>query len=314
MLWFAKHKDGNEKNKQQGLIATVDDLLQQQKYLPYLVLYPNKLTSNRAGDAKSVFKGRGMEFAEVRAYTYDDDVRDIDWRVTARKKEPYTKVFNEERDREIVVFLDLSASMLFGTRHELKSVTAAKTAALIGWQTIRNKDRFGVIIFDGKDVEYYKPQNDIKSLIEIFRHIAQKTQDILNYDTNRKDNLKEINDALGLLHYYQKGQGTLFVISDFADFDSEKLQTLAMLARKHQIYCVNIFDALEENAPADGIYTAQYNGIRTTINSHNLQFKAAYYAYFNEKRAKLKKNCQKFLCRYMEIRTDIPIFKQLSNV
>ena len=127
------------KNENQGLSVTVEELIAQQQYLPYLTYKQNKMTSNQAGGVKSTFKGRGMEFEEVRAYIFGDDVRDIDWRVTARKAEPYTKVFNEEKDREIIVVLDLSASMVFGTKHELKSVTAAKITAMIGWLTIRHQ-------------------------------------------------------------------------------------------------------------------------------------------------------------------------------
>ena len=135
-----------------GLFASLDELIEQRQYVAYLrQLGQSKTFSSMAGDVKSAFKGRGMELEEIRSYTYGDDVRDIDWRVTARKEQPFTKLYAEERDREIYALLDLSPQMVFGTRHELKSVAAAKIAALLGWMSLENKDRFGCLVFDAAE-------------------------------------------------------------------------------------------------------------------------------------------------------------------
>jgi uncharacterized protein (DUF58 family) len=127
-----------------GLFAGLDELMSMRKYAIYLQQGKKKKTySHRIGDVKSAFKGRGIEMDEIREYQFGDDVRDIDWRVTARKGDVYTKVFSEEKDREVYVVLDLSPYMLFGTKKELKSVSASKIASLLGWQSMANKDRFG---------------------------------------------------------------------------------------------------------------------------------------------------------------------------
>lgn len=309
MVWFGRKNEKNASDKYRGLAVSVDDLIAQQRYLPYLALQPNKLTSNRAGEVKSAFKGRGMEFEEVRAYNFSDDIRDIDWRVTARKSEPYTKVFNEEKDREIVVFLDLSASMVFGTKNELKSVTAAKLAALIGWLTVRSKDRFGLLIYDGEQTTFFKPQNNFANLMYVFNQIANKTHDVLKNAATG-----DISETLDVLQYNQKGKGTIFILSDFYHIDTEKFKKIAVLAHKHQIYCVNIFDITEENAPKDGTYAAQYGNDKLVFDTSSDNFKTMYRQYFHEHRESIKKNCQKFSCKYMEIRTDIPLFKQLSQI
>lgn len=309
MAWFGGKKEQTVEDKYKGLAVSVEDLIAQQRYLPYLALQPNKLTSNRAGEVKSAFKGRGMEFEEVRAYNFSDDIRDIDWRVTARKSEPYTKVFNEEKDREIVVFLDLSASMVFGTKNELKSVTASKLAALIGWLTVRNKDRFGLLIYDGMKTTYFKPQNNFANLMYVFNQIALKSHEVLQNGT-----LGDMSEALDELQYHQKGKGTIFILSDFYHIDTEKFKKIAVLARKHQIYCINIFDILEETAPQDGTYAAQYKESKLVFDTSSDNFKNLYRQYFYQNRENIKKNCQKFLCKYMEIRTDMPIFKQLSQI
>ncbi|MBR1825463.1 MAG: DUF58 domain-containing protein [Alphaproteobacteria bacterium] len=309
MIGSMPNKEGNNINENRGLAVTLDELIYQQSYLPYLSFSQNKLTSQHAGNTQSAFKGRGIEFEEVRAYNYGDDVRDIDWRVTARRGETYTKVFREEKDREIVVVLDLSSSMVFGTRNELKSVTAAKTAALIGWLTHKYKDRFGLLLFDGKDTTYFKPQNDIVNLMHIFHKIVQKTHDVL---INQYDN--DVGAALDMLQYHQKGQGTVFILSDFHNFGPDRFDKVAILSKKHDVCCVNIYDVLEESAPQNGVYAAQYATQKTVFDTGTEGFTAKYQQYFHQQRELLRRNCQKFLCGYIEIRTDIPIFKQLSRI
>ena len=306
MLGFTE-KTPEKIRENQGLAVTVEELIAQQQYLPYLTYRQNKQTSQRSGNNKSAFRGRGMEFEEVRAYIFGDDVRDIDWRVTARKSEPYTKVFNEEKDREIIVVLDLSASMVFGTRNELKSVTAAKIAALIGWLTIKHKDRFGLLLFDGKNTTYFRPQNNLKNLMNIFTQISRKTQEIL-----LEQHHADLSEALKMLQFHQKGQGTVFILSDFSHFDNEKFRKIAILSKKHQVCCINIFDVLEEIAPQDGVYAAQYDAQKAVFDTGVEGFTANYQRYFHQQRELMRQNCQKFLCRYIEVRTDVPIFKQLS--
>lgn len=305
-MFFSKNKT---EVLPKGLSVTLEDLIAEQKNLPYLKLRQNLQTSSQAGDVKSAFKGRGMELEEVRIYNFGDDVRDIDWRITARKMEPFTKIYSEEKDRVITVVLDLSASMVFGTRRELKSVTASKIAALLAWMSIHNKDRFGLLIYDGKNTYSFKPQSNVKGLMPMFNKIVEVGQKILT-----ESHIGNLSDALKVLEYGQKGQGTVFVLSDFYKFDNEEFKNIATLSKRHKIYCINIFDVLEEVAPADGEYEAEYLGQKLVFNSSAEAFKHEYQQYFAQNRENIKKNCQKFLCKYVEIRTDVPIFKQLRLI
>lgn len=305
-LFDLKTINSEEDSSQKGLSVSLRDLIEQQKNVRYLSTTKNLITSNLAGDVKSAFKGRGMEFDEVRAYTNGDDVRYIDWRVTARRNEPFSKIYHEEKDREIIVFLDMSASMIFGTRHELKVVTAAKLAALLGWMSFQNKDRFGLVIYDGKETTYYKPQHNSKLLISLFRIISRKSREIL-----QKNYIGDISKALKLLKISHKGQGTIFILSDFYNVNKQSFQNITALTRQHKVCCINIFDTIEENAPAGGVYAAQDNMQKTVFDTASTQFQKKYQEYFASKRTFLQNSCQKFSCQYIEIRTDIPIFKQL---
>ena len=310
---FFKRRE-TEKNNDSGLYAGIDDLIEQKKYLPYIKQRHNNLTSDQAGDIKSAFKGRGMEFEEVRTYGFGDDVRDIDWRVTARKNETYTKVFSEEKDREVYVILDLSPYMIFGTKKELKSVSAAKLAALLGWQSTVNKDRFGLVLYDGYETKVFKPQNNQKNLMAIFKTISQTTKEIL--DKSKKENNKDanINEPLQFLRFGIKSRAMVFILSDFKNADKEALKSIVALTKRCRVYCVNIYDYIEEVPPEAGEYMAEYNGDKVVFDSSPETFKRTYFYYFQSKRQSMEKFCKRFGCQYLNIRTDRPLYKQLKII
>ncbi len=293
-----------------GLFASLEELTEQRKYVAYLhQLSQVKTLSHMAGDVKSAFKGRGMELEEIRSYAYGDDVRDMDWRVTARKGQPFTKLYAEERDREIYVLLDLSPSMVFGTKNELKSVAAAKIAALLGWMSLENKDRFGCLIFDGEENLFFKPQNSKANMMVVLKKISEISKKILkrnSWPQNAQDK------AVKLLQSNIKSQAVVFVVSDFSDFGEKMRRSLATLAKKARVYAINVFDVLEEMPPQAGEYMAENSGERLVFDTKSKYFQKEYKAYFKDKRAKINDFCKRFGIRYLEIRTDIPLHQQLK--
>lgn len=288
-----------------GLYASLEELLAMRKEAAYMrSLKRRRSYSQQAGDIKSAFKGRGMELEEVRAYSFGDDVRDIDWRITARKEQPYTKVFNEERDHEIWAWVDLSPQMLFGTKRELKSVTAAKIAAVLGWVSLENKDRFGCVIFDGMNSYIYKPQNNRAQLMAILKKIAAVSEAVLRGKQQEPANYAK---SLKLLEQNVKSRASVFVLSDLnSGTEAEKIQ-LAALAKKTELFLINIFDVLEELPPKSGEYMAQYDGKRLVFDSGAKAYQKDYRSYFAQKRQELKDFCTKFNCRLIEFRTDMEI-------
>ncbi len=293
-----------------GLFVTIDELVAERKNAAYIRGLNTRLTTSRqAGDVKSAFKGRGMEFEEIRAYNFGDDVRDIDWRVTARKLNPYTKLYAEEKDREIYVLLDLSPAMRFGTRKELKSVAAAKIAALLGWLSLENKDRFGCIIFDGRESYIFKPQNHKNSLLAIFKKIAEISQNSLR---QQNEETLPAAKAVQLLQKSLKSYATVFIISDFINMDDAQKRAMAALARRARVYFINVFDVLEEVAPRAGEYMIENRGDDLVFDSRPQAFQEAYRSYFAAQRSEIKDFCHKFLYNYIEVRTDIELYKQLK--
>ena len=281
-----------------GLFVTVDELIAQRRYAyEWQLNRLNKFTSEQAGDVKSVFKGRGMEFEEIRAYTFGDDVRDIDWRVTARKQLPYTKLYTEEKDREVYVILDLSSSMLFGTKKELKSVTAAKIAARIGWQCLKNKDRFGCVINDGQKSVLLKAQNSQANMMLIFQKISELSARVLHQPHKNEDGLKK---SINLLQQAIKNRAIVLLISDFSDFSDDTKKVLAQLAKKADVTCVNIFDCLEKKAPIAGEYMVQNEGQKLVFSSASQSFQNEYSSYFTYKHQQVRDFCRQFHLHYLE--------------
>lgn len=295
---FSKPSRRREKS---GLSASLEELIETRRYVRYLQgLRQNRTFTNRAGEVKSAFKGRGMELEEIRAYSFGDDVRDIDWRVTARKEVPYTKLFAEERDHEIYIWLDLSAPMLFGTRKELKSVAAAKLAALLGWMSLENKDRFGGVIFDGSNSWVFKPQNSRAQLMAMLKKISELSKLVLKGVPQDENGAAK---SLRLLQQTAKNQATVFILSDFNHLSESFRRQLPQLSRKTRLYLVNIFDVLEEFAPQNGEYMAEYGGRRLIFDSNSQVYREDYEKYFAEKRQKVKDFCMKFGCRLLEFRS-----------
>lgn len=309
---FFKRKLKTE-DKLKGLCVRMDELVSLKKYLPYIRRRHNNITSYQAGDIRSAFKGRGMELEEVRAYGYGDDVRDIDWRVTARKGDVYTKVFAEEKDREVYAVLDLSPYMVFGTKKELKSVSAAKLAALLGWQSLLNKDRFGLILFDGKNSRFFKPQNNQRNLMAIFKAIADASMATLQESAETgEDNISDLSVPLQFLQYNLKSKAQIFIISNYNHISDDTKKTVVALNRRCRVYCVNVYDLLEETAPEDGEYSAEYEGQKLIFNTYSPDFKKAYAEYFAEKRKNMEDFCRRLGCHYINIRTDRPLYNQLK--
>lgn len=291
-----------------GLFVSLDELIGMRRYVRYMKPRNSQKTSSLlAGDVKSAFKGRGLEFEEIRAYAFGDDVRDMDWRVTARRDEPYIKVFQEERDREIYVLLDFSATMVFGTKKELKSVFAAKTAALIGWVAIENRDRFGCIIYDGKQNHVFKAKSGVKNLLAILNTMAKMSEKIL-----KNPQSGNFGKSLKIAEKTVKNQGNIFILSDFSAFDANVKNALFALSQKGELYMLSVADELEINPPKKGEYMAEYAGHKLVFNTYSEDFTANYKAYFERKRQNIKEFALKTKSIYIELKNGTEISQQIK--
>ena len=196
-----------------------------------------------SGEYHTSFKGRGMTFSEVRQYQFGDDIRAIDWNVTARYNEPYVKVFEEERELTMMLMVDISGSESFGTQNQLKSEIVTEIAATMAFSATQNNDKIGLILFSDQ-IELYIPPKKGKS------HVLRIIRELIEFEPKSKKT--DLSQALKFLSSTQKKKAIVFVISDFmVEDDYEK--TLKIAGKKHDITGVRVYDIREEKMPNIGM-------------------------------------------------------------
>ncbi len=196
-----------------------------------------------AGEYHSAFKGRGMAFSEVREYSYGDDMRDIDWNVTARYNKPFVKVFEEERELTVMLLIDVSESLSFGTSTTIKRDMLAEIAATLAFSAIQNNDKIGVIFFSDKIEKFVPPKKGRKHILYIIR-------EILSFEP--ENNQTDISMVLRYLTNAIKKRCTAFILSDFVDTSDYK-QALKIANRKHDLVSVQVYDKMSTNLKPLGL-------------------------------------------------------------
>lgn len=195
-----------------------------------------------SGEYHSVFKGRGMEFSEVREYQFGDDIRNIDWNVTARFGHPYIKIFEEERELTVILMVDLSGSLMFGSVSKTKQQIAAELSAILAFSALKNNDKVGLILFTDKIEKFVPPR---KGRIHVLRIIRE----VLSFEPEGKST--NLRGALEFMHNAIKKKSIAFLISDFIDEGYEKI--LRIVGRKHDLIGVVLDDKREKEIPNIGM-------------------------------------------------------------
>ena len=219
------------------------------------------------GEYQSVFKGQGIEFADVREYVPGDDIRSIDWNVTARSRTPFIKKFVEERELTVLFLVDMSGSQYFGSGEKLKSEVAAEITALLAMAAVKNNDKTGLVIMTD-EVEKYIPVKKGKN------HVLRVVREILYYKPKKKKT--RLASGLEFLHRIGARTAVVFLISDFLDEGYEK--PLKILGRKHDVIAIHLKDRREEKLPAAGLIEVQdqETGQRVLIDSSKKSLRRAY--------------------------------------
>jgi len=259
-----------------------------------------------AGQYHSAFKGRGMAFAEVREYQYGDDVRDIDWNVTARFHRPYVKVFEEERELTVMLLVDVSGSLNFGTRNETKAEMATEIAATLAFSAIQNNDKIGVIFFSDRIEKYIPPKKGRKHILYIIR-------EMLGFKPESKRT--DIGMALEYLGRMQKRRCTAFVMSDFySRKDFEK--PLQICRMRHDLVGIQIYDPLMRRLPDVGILRIQdaETGHEQYIDTSSKALRMAHERYWTERSAALNQMFQRNSVDLVSVATDGNYVKTLQHL
>ncbi|MCF7980406.1 MAG: DUF58 domain-containing protein [Pseudomonadales bacterium] len=270
-----------------------------------------KVLSLQAGLHSSKFRGRGIDFAEVRAYQAGDDIRTIDWRVTARTGRPHTKLYTEERERPALVIVDQSQSMFFGSHVAFKSVIAAQAASLLAWSALARGDRIGGIVFSDDQHRDIRPRRSHHTALQL-------TETLLNYNhaLNVENNPTvsfTLADGLQQARRILKPGSELFVLSDFEDFDESSKRHLYQLSQHNDVVCILIYDRLEEELPPPGAYAISDGIQRTRINLFDGQVRDAYSQIFKQKIHQLQTGLDQLKIPLIKLRTDRDLLANLMS-
>lgn len=254
------------------------------------------------GEYHSTFKGRGMTFSEVRQYQFGDDVRSIDWNVTARYNEPYIKVFEEERELTMMLMVDVSGSQLFGTNNQFKKEIITEISATLAFSALQNNDKVGLLLFTN-EVELYIPPKKGKS------HALRIIRELLEFSPKSKET--DVAAALKFLTNVMKKKAIVFVLSDFIADDY--LQTLRITGKKHDVTGIRVFDEREEQIPNLGMVQMQdaETGSLQLVNTQSKNVRRSYGKFYHERVNYFQDSFTKAGCGVLSCRVDESYVKKL---
>jgi uncharacterized protein (DUF58 family) len=248
-----------------------------------------------SGEYHSVFKGRGMEFAEVREYQMGDDIRNIDWNVTARSGSPFVKIFDEERELTVMLLVDVSSSGNFGTTTQMKGEIAAELCAVLAFSAIKNNDKVGLIIFSDKIEKFIPPRKGKQHVLRVIREILF---------FKPEDSQTDLNVALEYLSRVIKRRSIVFLVSDFLTENYEK--SLQVANRKHDIIAINIIDPREVELPSIGFIEMEdaETGETVIVDTSNPAIRGSFYNESKDERDKREKFFKSIGVDNINIKTD----------
>ncbi|HEY5371130.1 MAG TPA: DUF58 domain-containing protein [Hanamia sp.] len=275
------------------------------KKVKELEIISRKITTQLfTGEYHSAFRGKGMRFREVREYYHGDDVRFIDWNVSARYAHPFTKVFEEERELTVILLVDTSASSLFGTAHQNKKDLITEIGAVLTFSAISNNDKVGVIFFSDKIEKYIPPKKGKEHALYIVR-------ELLTVTPKRKGT--NINEALNFFLRSNGQKSIAFIMSDFIDDNYER--GLRVMSRKHDVIGLKVYDKMESQLPEIGMIKVQDLETQKTqwLNTSDAMVRYNYHQNFINQSTLSKNNFKKAGAQLLHVRTDEDYVKILQN-
>ena len=290
-----------------GVYNTVDDLIAMQRHVRSLDLSKRSpALASTAGNHQSRFRGRGMDYQESRIYQAGDDIRSMDWRVTARAGKPHTKLYQEERERPVVLLVDFSPTLFFGSVKAFKSVVAAQVAALLGWAAAKKGDRVGGLLINGEHKEI-PPKMGKRGVLNLIRELV-----IFNHPQKglaiKATKSSHLNDELQRLRRIARPGSLVFLISDFYNINENTQKHLLRLRQHNDLVAIQVLDPLEESAPPDGRYAVTNGEEEGVLETQSRRGKEQYNHYFQRHHKRVKELMRKNKIPLLRISTadDVP--------
>lgn len=280
-----------------GVIAELNELIQMRRYAQS-VCYPPEGKAPRAGNHLSKLRGRGMDFSEVRNYQAGDEIRHMEWRVTARTGRPHVKIYQEERERPVVILVDFNPSMIFGTRIAFKSVVAARLAALLAWTVVKQGDRVGGVFFSATEHSEFTPRGRESGVLPILASLSRYTD---QNEQDREAPPRALSDALVRIRRVIRPGSILVLISDFYSMDAECEKHLSRLRSHNDLLAYHVCDKIELAPPKPQQYAITDGRRELLLDTRSPSIAAAYEAYCHQRVEQLREQFKRVHSQYAQV-------------
>lgn len=296
-----------------GVYVTLEGLAALRHRATGFSLLPRQpVTSLLAGGHASKLRGRGLDFDEIRKYLPGDDPRTIDWKVTARTRQPHSRVYTEERERPVLLVVDQRIGMFFGSVKFVKSVVAAEAAALIAWRTVAVKDRVGGIVFSDAELAEVRPQRTRAAVMRLLRALTDQNR-ALRANSDTKPNTGALNDALRHAARLATHDHLVVLITDAGGAAPETRELLTTIARHNDVLVAFVFDPLEADLPNEGALVVSDGARQMEIDTASAGLRTGFRNEFAEHRAAAKRFLLTREVAVLPLRTDADVADQIAR-
>lgn len=313
MQYTVVTKRSQDVQNSSSVYADLDELVRLQfKASGFSFLPRQPVHSILSGRHASKLRGRGLNFEELRNYLPGDDTRNIDWKVTARTRDPYVRVYTEEKDRTVWLLIDQRVNMFFGSKMRMKSVIAAEVAAISAWRVLSTGDRVGALVFNDSEISVVPPHRSRERVMEILKQVVLKNH-ALSANPDLKSNAGKLNKVLKQTGILARHDCLVCLITDGDGIDAETRKHITRLAEHNDVLTAFIFDPLEKEIPAAGrLMFADANG-QLEADTSARKLRTAFESEFDQRLERIKRTSRQFSIPVLPLTTTLPVPDQIRD-
>ncbi|UYZ84004.1 DUF58 domain-containing protein [Entomomonas sp. E2T0] len=303
----------NTPNSEEGIHASLEELLNMRYHLKGLSLFSaNNRRSPLVGSHHSKLRGRGIDFDQVRVYLPGDDIRSIDWRVTARSQQAHTKIFHEEKERPVFLLVEQTKHLFLGTGNSLKSVITARLASLLGWAALDNNDRIGGLVFNESEQRLIKPRLSKHSLLQFIGYLQKMNGQLTTSEPNNDNQANTLLQALKQSKEALRPGSLLFLIVDERSLNDDCLRILQHLSIHLDIVLLPVYDPLDHELPRAGLLRFAQNNRELVLDTNNNKLRAAYAQQAKQRQQRWQELAKKITAKLLPINTEQDVVEQIK--
>ncbi|MEP0712502.1 MAG: DUF58 domain-containing protein, partial [Algoriphagus sp.] len=295
------------------IFTSLKELLGMERHVQFfsLIARKQKVKSILGGRHESKLRGRGLDFEETRHYVQGDDIRNIDWKVTARTRETHTRVFTEEKEKPAMIVVDQTNSMFFGSKSRTKSVVAAELAAIAAFRVLKQGDRVGGIVFSDDGIDIIQPKRDRRNILRFLEKVVNRNHDLAKpHSTDYQDTLKEVSKKVRniVTHDY-----LVVLISDFHRYSPDVTRFISQIAQHNDVVLVKVFDPLERDIPKIKFVAGDFD-TQVTVDGGKKTLRSSFQTGFDEDFQSFSAQMKKHRVPIISLDTVVPIDEQMKSV